>query len=95
MVRQRKKYRGFISSFESFLNKYNLNSLEKNSYLRKQVRGPARWIDESLSNDDLTYEATKSLLEGCFSDKIVQQFTVIESRSNLKLRSGKDFLFLG
>ena len=73
------------------MNKFNLSSFEKYSYLKQQVRGPAKCIVESLSDDDLTYEAAKALLEDAFSDKIVQQFSVIKSLSNLKLRSGEDF----
>ena len=73
------------------MNKFNLSSFEKYSYLKQQVRGPAKCIVESLSDDDLTYGAAKALLEDAFSDKIIQQFSVIKTLSILKFQSGEDF----
>ena len=85
------KFRRFIDSLESILNKFNLTSFEKYSYLLQQVSGPARKIVESVSDDSMTYEAAKALLESAFSDKTVQQFSVIKGISSLKLFSSDDF----
>lgn len=85
------KYRRFIDSLESILNKFNLTSFEKYSYLRQQVSGSARDIVESLPDENLSYEAAKALLESAFSDKTTQQFSVIEQLSKLRLNSEEDF----
>ena len=85
------KFRRFIDSLECILDKFNLTSFEKYSYLLQQLSGPPRTIVESVSDDSLTYEAAKALLESAFSDKTVQQFSVIRGISDLKLNSKEDF----
>lgn len=84
-------YRRFIDSLDSMLNKFQLTSFEKYSYLRQQLTGPPKAIIESLSDENLSYEGAKALLESAFSDKTVQQFSVIESLSTLKLNSSQNF----
>lgn len=78
-------YNKFIVSFESLLSKYELSSFEKYSFLSKQLSGPAKKLIESLSLTDLSYESAKKLLDEAFSDKLTQQYSVIEQLCNLKL----------
>ena len=83
------KYRMFIDSLDSILNKFILTSFEKYSHLHQQVSGSARDIVESLPDENLSYESAKNLLESALSDKNTQKFSVIENLSNLKLKSGE------
>lgn len=85
------KYRRFIDSLDSILSKFDLTDFQKYSYLHQQVRGSAKSIVESLPDNNLSYAAAKELLEDAFSDETVQQFSVIESLSKLRLGSSQDF----
>ena len=85
------KYRRFIDYLESILNKFKLTSFERYAYLFHQASGPARSLLQSLPYVSLNYEAAKALLESAFSDKTLQQFSVIKGVPSLKLYSTEDF----
>lgn len=75
----------FINSFENLISKYNLSSFEKFSYLSKQLSGPAKRIIDSLSLNDLNYDSAKKLLTEAYSNKLDQQFSVINNLISLTL----------
>ena len=80
-------YNKFITSFENIFSNYKLSSCEKFSLLSKQLSGPAKKIIESLSVNNLDYDSAKTLLNEAFSNKLNQQYSVINSLCNLKLNS--------
>lgn len=86
------RFKSFIDNLEQILGKFSLTPYERYTYLRQQVTGVAKQILESLPEDSLTFNAAKSLLEKAFSDKTVQQFSVINSLCNLQLNS-KDKIY--
>lgn len=69
----------FMTTFESYIKKYNYTSFEKYSYLLKQVSGPAYEIIKCVD-----IKSAKSLLMNFFSDKTNQIYCVIEKIANLK-----------
>ena len=78
-------YSRFIHSFESLIAKYNLEPIEKYSYLLKQVSGPARKLIESVALSDLNYDDAKQLLDDAYCDKLTQQSSVIQQFIDLKM----------
>lgn len=83
-------YNKFIVSFENLLSKYSLSSFEKFSLLSKQLKGPAKKLVDALALKDLTYEGAIMMLNEAFSNKLEQQFSVIDRLVNLKLLPGSD-----
>ena len=84
------KFRRFIDSFDSILNKFNLTSFEKYSYLSQQLTGTAKDIITALPDENLSYEGAKALLESAFADKTLQQFSVIDNLCKLKLNNSEN-----
>ena len=78
-------YHKFITCFEKLISKYDLSSFEKYSYLIKQLSGPAKSLVESVSLSDLSYESAIKILNEAYSDKLEQQYSIIERLVNLKL----------
>ena len=74
----------FITSFEHALSDSNLSQFSKYSLLLKQVSGPAKDIVESVQPGISDYDQAKVLLTSAFSNRAVQQFSVIDKL--LKLR---------
>ena len=83
-------YERFIDNLEKLLNKYELTQFEKYSYLLNQVSGPARQIVQSVPDSDYNYDTAKELLTEAFSDKTLQQYSVIDRLLKLKLNSVSD-----
>ena len=78
-------YDRFIYNLDKLLNKYELSQFEKFQYLLQQVSGPARQIVQSVPDCDMSYDTAKKLLQDAFSDKTLQQYSVIERFLKLKL----------
>ena len=85
------KLESFLYQFEMIVNKFNITSHEKYTYLLQNVTGIAREIVESVPQGDLSlcYEMARDLLETAFSSRVSQQYSVIEKIINLKLNSSK------
>ena len=78
-------YETFIQGFETLLNKYDLSQFEKLSYLRKQIRGQAKDIIDSVPDSPTCYDIAKNLMERAFCKLTTQRFSVIEKISKMKL----------
>ena len=85
------EYERFISNFEAMIGEFQFTQFEKFSYLKKQVKGNAKSMVESVPATGQCYDAAKALLERAFCKKTVQQFSVIERISKLKLVSTKNY----
>ena len=83
-------YERFIDNLEKLLNKYELTQFEKYSYLLNQVSGPARQIVQSVPDGESNYDTAKELLSDAFSDRTLQQYSVIDRLLKLKLSSVSD-----
>ena len=62
-----------------------MSSWEKYNFLLGQVKGDAKSVPNSSPINDMNYESAKELLSQAFNNKILQQFSVIQSLKNLKL----------
>ena len=82
-------YQSFIQNFEDIIDKFNLSQFDKFSYLRSQVTGPAKQIVQSIPSTDDCYDKAKGLLSDAFSNKTLQQFSVIDRMVKMKLDSSK------
>ena len=91
---QPEEYESFISSLDEILNKFKLTQYEKYTYLRKQVLGNAREVVSSVPKTGNCYDSAKTLLAKTFSNKVVQQFSVIKKLVNLKLNFENRFSWL-
>ena len=88
------KYSKFISQFEGILNKFNISSFEKFSYLEKQLKGPAKDLINSLSISSMDYDAAKDLLDKAFFDNDLLQNNVISDLLNLKMDPKNPFRWI-
>lgn len=84
---QPEEFERFIFTFESILSKFNLTQFERYSYLLQNVYSSARDIVQSVPTGQDEYDTAKQLLTQAFSDKLTQQFSVIEKLIKLKLNS--------
>ena len=81
------EYEAFIQGFETLLNKYDLSQFEKLSYMRKQIKGQAKDIIDSVPDSANCYDIAKGLLERAFCKLTTQRFSVIERICKIKLDS--------
>lgn len=86
-------YNKFITSFENLINKYNLSPFEKFSYLSKQLRGPAKKLVDSLSQNEMDYDSAVDLLKDAYRDVTCQKYSVIDRLHNLKLSNNASHAF--
>jgi hypothetical protein len=86
---QPETFERFMESFEKILGKFALTQFEKYTYLLQQVSGPAKLIVSSVPAGDLNYDEAKVLLTEAFSNVTVQQYSIIDKLTKLKLQSTK------
>ncbi len=83
-------YQKFITTFDSMIDKYNLDEYEKFLYIQKQLTGNAKSLLNTMKLADMTYTKAKKLLNEAYCDKLEQQFAIIKKMSNIKLLNGDD-----
>lgn len=85
------EYARFVYSFEAIIDKFDLTQFERYSYLLQQLSGSAKEIVNSVPQTEFCYDTAINLLAAAFSEKIVQQFSVIEKLVSLRLNGSGDF----
>ena len=75
----------FLCSFESIVEKYNLNQFEKYVFLERQLKNEPLILIKSLGTNQKSYDAAKDLLISAFASPINLKFDIIERLVKLKL----------
>ena len=87
-------YARFVAQFEAIMNKSNLTSFEKFTYLEKQLSGSARNLLNAVPLDNMRYEAAKELLDKAFLKEDIQKFAVLDRLVKLKMNEHDTFKWI-
>ena len=81
------EFERFITNFEEIMDRENYNKYARHSCLLRQLKGTAKILIQKSPVADMDYDMAKELLTDAFANKTLQQFSVIEKLSKLKLQT--------
>ena len=87
-------YLRFITQFESVIDKFNLSSFEKYTYLQGQLSGPAKELLNAIPVNEMKYSLAKNLLDKAYQSGSVQMFAVLDRLVNLKMNEQESFQWI-
>ena len=86
----------FFMTFESIVDRHNLSDYEKFLYLKKQLKGSALILVDTLDIDQLSYFTAKKLLQEAFDSTVNSKYEIITLLSDLYLPKNSDpYRFIG
>lgn len=88
------KYSKFMVQFEGIIDKFQISSFDKFSYLERQLTGSAKDLIDSISVTTMDYNTAKSLLDKAYLNNNIRQNGVIERILNMKLDPSQPYKWI-